>query len=291
MSTNDPHYEKRRELRQKNKKTGLAGLWQEIVSAAALSVRIFMRQKIGERSFSLMLVFGAYIWVRCFDFDWRFTTPPNDPENPIHGLLVWLGYLEQFLAQIGEVSVNAFTFSTDPNSPSPLVFIYSIIILIGGLGQWVVSIRRYMKGEKWYSYSRGESVFFSAMIKNSVSYTTIWMIIEPFFLFIIGVLIVALLRDALGLCIMLSAIALFAEEYRYYRETKHEVLDVNDAEYLAQRLEQSLKRFGEGQSSTQNDAIKKHGALLSKSGDQELMNDFITQVQQKEPETNTAQIG
>ena len=49
-----------------------------IVQAAALSVRVFFRRKIGERSFSLGLVLLSYFWIRCF-FCLLYTSPsPRD---------------------------------------------------------------------------------------------------------------------------------------------------------------------------------------------------------------------
>lgn len=271
-----------------NKQGGLKGFWGSLIQSAAFSLRVFFRNKIGERSYSFGLILSSYLWVRLFPANWTFNKPEPGPDADFPLLYSLASYIEQFFTQLWDIVVEAFSFNL--SQADTLIEFYSYLVLIFGFIHWLGSIKRNLLKIKWYSYSRGESVFlgwlegkrlFNVRLSNNkerpikISYTFIWMIIEPLFIIFLGFMLIAFEVDAvLGFCLGLSAIALIIEEYVFYRNFRSEQLDIIDAEYRGTRIKEAMARYDLDNDQEFN-SVASEGVSLANESDQEKMKNFI----------------
>jgi len=248
-----------------------------IISAAAFSVKVFLRQKLGERTFNVWLVFFSYLWVRYFLIEDMHFEVLNKETVKIFGseiddnlyLLYFAIYLIlQFFSNLLGLASVVFWVSAE-EADSLFVWVYSYIVVILGIAHLLSAFSRNLNHEKWFSYSRGKSVFFGWLegrkIEGSaVSDTTIWMILDPLLVLFFGAGVYWLLEDEnFGLFLMLSAFALFLEERLAFLERKAEVQDVIDGEYRGRRLEAQIMKFNEKETGGRDGAVTDSGAVLA----------------------------
>lgn len=273
---------------------GFAWTVQFLIQAAALSVRVFFRRKIGERSFSPALILFSYFWVRCFLFNWKYSPPEG-----VTGGEALLSYIYYYFNHIISIVKNSITFSFGEGSP--LIYWYSFIVLLLGILHWLPVLRRMLFYERHYSHGRGESVFFGWLEgtpvdlgfgeKTSISGAFIRTVLDPLFIVFLGLGIMAFLDDHnFGLCVILSAVALFIEEYGFSKEARSRLLDVHDAEYVAEQLELSLSKYDQGETQSSNLGFGM-GAVLATPDDAEKMRKYMAENKGKTVNPVSAKLG
>lgn len=251
---------------------GIVWIFQSIVSAAAMSVRIFLRKKLGERTLTLGLLVFAYVWVRYFmaedigfkgletDFrffgalnpvtDKPFITRGEDWDNILRFLYVSISYIGQFFQNIVKLWKSLFIVNS-ANASSLGIFFYSYLIVVLGLVHRGNAVKRDLTWEKWYSYSRGHSVFFGGLRDKvirgrKITEEFIFIVIEPVCVFLLGLAVLYYWNDPnFSYFLMLSAGALFLEERREYQQKKEKTLNMIDGDLDGQRLMESYDKFGE----------------------------------------------
>lgn len=282
-----------KDQRDKRKRRGPLN---SLIAAAALGLRVFFRQKLGERSFDLSLIFLSYTWVRAFLFQWTWFDPGIDPQGAYAFFETFLSYIGQFLQQIITIFIEASTFTVGEGSQ--FIYGYSFFILIFGLIHWGSSIKRNLAYEKWYSYSRGTSVFLGWLEgktildgQGEVTKPLIWIVLEPLFIIIVGLVFVFVLEEgAFGLCLIFSALALSVEEYREYKIFRGKLLDHLDAEFEGEELRREIDKFNQS-TGLQYGRVSTQGVVLATDNDPKKMQSYINSGGKKPPKEQGARIG
>ena len=170
----------------------LIWFWMSLVHAAAFSVQIFMRTKIGLRSYSVFTIFFSVFWLRLFllgDFEFQsldnsqvYLSAETDQKlRPLYGFLFFFKQLFTNFSEVGDTLVLI------PKGGSPFIFLYSwMIAFLGAFNLIYVAIRGGV-----HSLSRGESVFFGWAYGKSGSDRSrkvVRLMIEPLFVAGVGAL-------------------------------------------------------------------------------------------------------
>ena len=213
------------------------GIWilVSILHAASFSVQIFLRTRIGLRSYTVLTVPFAYVWVRFFllgDFefealpgDYSFFSKDNYNETSVNldeklqGFYGILYYFKQFFFNFGHMGQ---AMQPIPKGGSNFIFLYSFfIVILGYFNLLYVFIRGGV-----HSLSRGESVFFfwAYNQKSSRAKRLINVIVEPLLIVLLGLGFIYFTPETgFGFFLILSAIAFFyRERVEYYRILEEE---------------------------------------------------------------------
>lgn len=274
---------------------GIRWLFYFILQSAALSVRVFFRRRIGDRSFGPEHIFASYIWVRCFLFNqWTFN-PPGDL-NPLNELIF---YILQFLKHLYTVIVEAVTFSFGQGSQ--IIYWYSFIVLLLGIFHWLPILKHSMLSLWSFTHYRGESVFFSWLQDKEanlgfdrnppITATFIRTVVDPLFIIALGVGIIAFLNEtSFGYCIIISGIALLMEEYSIFKAIRNIELDRLDGEYVAQQIEKGLEKYKRIGEPDLGGRVPGRGAVLASPEDAQKMYNYIERNKGRTPKLPGAKI-
>lgn len=220
----------------------IIALFVGLLEAASLSVKVFLRRKLGSRKVGLAILFFAFLWIRFFIVGGK-----------AYGFL-WHNALQSFEYFFSTFLLWAFNpyigvTATNPDEYSLIALYYSYVALLLGLAHLFSSAGRTMAREKWLSDSQGESVFFQSLKgkfigKVEITDMMIFMYFEPLLLVLTGFLVDQFIKDSLFFNLMLfSAIALFLDEYRRFMEFRANVIEVIDGELQAKKLMEELEKY------------------------------------------------
>lgn len=214
----------------------------------SLIPRLFLRSKMGVRTYGIISIFITYFWVKFFYLttvfyqlgaDELFSKSGSEDTNLNRWVYIIASPFIEVLDYITGSSTNdgmvegeygkfimPFEFSVFGfESLLPYVALLIPVVAIFHLrdrfsqGQYAIS-----------SYYRGNSLLFGWLRKRGLSDFQIWAFVEPGFLFVLGV-IARLLGDfSLGIALQFVAICLFADELRAWMKIRAALLNMSDAQ-------------------------------------------------------------
>ncbi|MEO1262068.1 MAG: hypothetical protein AAFZ15_24905 [Bacteroidota bacterium] len=256
-----------------------SGFVHHVINAAAYSLRIFLRIRLGERAIGLTTVLLSYVWV-CYFWanDYALELPQEDQsmENEwfkipdvIKPFIVILSFIGQILLKAFNAFVNA-GYGLGLLTPEKrldiarhdFIILYSTIILFFGIVHLIkIQIRATSKMHV-HSYTHGKSVFFwwlegrkvpwfrrssqtgKMTLKNVfIVEKTIFTYIEPLFVICMGLIFKSYGQDHIGWCLIFSALALFWDERRESVRFRGQVLDMLDGELEGQDLIEEYRKI------------------------------------------------
>lgn len=247
---------------------------QLVAKSAAFSIRIFLRRDIGERTFGIWSIILAYFWVQYFMLD-SAVLKHLDGDFKIFGIIdfsqdvpglgeygfslkSWddmLRPLYVFFNYFWQVFVNLLKltnlFGTDSaDNGSWIVQWYSWIVMLLGVAHLVKGIRRKNAWVKADSFRRGDSIFFGLLegkkvLNVTITRTLLLTVAEPLIVLSLGLIVYGLSdpHSSFGAFMMISAIALSAEEYQEYLYHQSKTLDMMDSEFESRRLEVAIDNY------------------------------------------------
>lgn len=253
----------------------LIWLLQFVIRSASFSVRVFIRQKPGQRTYGIGLIAFSYIWTRYFMLDhvsFRFLKPGGAKVLSFLGLdtvdslfyPVYLAvyYVWQFFAQIWPMF--RAVFYTAPEDGSVYVFWFSYAVVFLGLFNLVRATKENLFYEPGYSYDRGKSFVFQGLegkrfriFKRTlvISDNFIRIILDPLLIIGLGALCQTHLDNNFGVMLMISGGALFLEERSDYIRRLDQVLDAIDGRFEGERVQAEIRKYDD------LEAVRSAGAL------------------------------
>ena len=156
--------------------------------------------------------------------------------------------------------------------PYPLT-IYVIAMIAWGLVQRRMRWRELMSGAHWHTYSRGVSYFSFLPLPEDI----IRRFVDPAAVMIVGVVCWMFVSTALGLWLMIGAIAFLAAEIRFYDLVLGGVLDMLDG--MEENRVQSEIMMGGPQSAPAKRTVEQTAGIPTGVGD-----DLIRAVQKRRAE-------
>ena len=148
-----------------------ARLLTTIAQTFSITLEVFIRHTFGERYlrsfnlfFSICAVFVVFNWGALWDNS-------NDAQSFV------------------DVLVNFFSFSDSRASVRPLKNAAALFVFVS-IGHLGYIHFRNVKGEAWYSHSKGKSIFYPAFLP--ITENTFQMYIEPLLCLVIGYMLYAL---------------------------------------------------------------------------------------------------
>lgn len=224
----------------------IMGFVSFLFGVGAFILRIFLRKKLGVRSYGLVTIGCSFLWIKWVESIYRsqlINTKNADLLTILdYSLTPVINFLDRLLGYNNDSAQKLFTPLSRMSGINDLLQWLSLAILILGFGHYVSAIIRDFRKEKWHSYHRGESLLFKWLMGRSIiniviSDTTIWMVIEPCFVFLIS-LSLASTPDGTALAFVLrtSAVCLFFQEYMVYQKRKSAILDFIDQEIESEEI-------------------------------------------------------
>jgi hypothetical protein len=252
----------------------LLSVFKFFIGMSAFISRSFLRSKLGERTFGIITVVSVY-WIIWFlnlyveTFTVVLESMGKDFGKSVF-LIIPAGIANLFYAPLSfllQVGDQGYTFPT-LNVGLNLLAIISTVLALAHLIE--VRLRR-SKNEVIHSYYRGDSLLFGRLEGVSIYGKTItslhiWMIIEPLFVFAIGIILWCF-DDfyQLGGVLILSAICLFVEEYGVYKENQRFILDMLDGRLDAIFAGEIQEQYEEGIGIAQKSSPKEYKATFGQN--------------------------
>lgn len=220
------------------------------LSVFAFIPRIFLRSKLGERTYGFITVFSVYI---LFSFtqltsnvisaNWaeiQSYAEATDQARVYDSFMLFVISLLGGNNELYEIGIagSVLLYGEEINNyqglSNGLKYCWWIVLIL-----FIIHFIEYMirknKEEVIHSFYRGNSIFFSflsgkRMMDFKIKDVHVWMLIEPLFFFLIAVLIgEAFGFNNLSLVLKFSAICLFFEEYFVFLENRSMALDIVDS--------------------------------------------------------------
>lgn len=245
----------------------LSGIFYFFINMGAFTVRVFLRRKMGVRSFGLISVLLSYIWLRLFlinsyvfenSCEMFFGFEDGTTCN-------WGNYAEYYLSP----TIDLFDFipggyinAIEGNLSSYLSFfntieafglglhLLSISVLFLGVLHFFTAIVRDIRKVKWHSFHRGTSLFFNWLNGRSVfglftiNEHLIWAVVEPLFVLFIAYTLAIFSQDwALILCLKIAAWCLAIQEFQVWNRNKNMVRNMIDQEIDSSILLEEREKF------------------------------------------------
>lgn len=226
---------------------------------------------------------------------WTFAPPEG-----VNYLNKWLYYIEQFFTHLFTVFKEAITFSLGQGSQ--LIYWYSFIVLFLGILHFLPVAKNTILNDYSFTHSRGESVFFGWLEgtpvdlgfgrKISISGAFIRTVLDPLFITAIGYGVMEFLNEwQFGMCVILSGVALFIEEYSIFSAERNAVLNSLDADYLAKQHEIALSKYNRVDEPQMDGRVSQVGAVLATPGDAEKLRKHMAENKGKTFNTVNAKLG
>ncbi len=223
----------------------IMGLIAFMFGVGAFIARVFLRRKLGSRSFGLVTITCSYLWIKWVESVHKsnltsgksidFSTLIDYILKPV------LDFMETIFGTTSFKNTMLYPLSKYTNI-NDLLHWFSLAILLFAFGHYLGAVIRDFRKEKWHSYHRGESLLFKWLVGKRVfntviSDTTVWMFIEPIFVFSIA-LPFSSTPDGAGLAFVLktSAVCLFLQEYMVYQKKRATILDIIDTELESEEI-------------------------------------------------------
>ncbi|MBL7815684.1 MAG: hypothetical protein JNL70_11765 [Saprospiraceae bacterium] len=230
------------------KSGAIVSLIMSVVSFAfgigAFILRIFLRQRLGSRSFGLMSITFSYLWVKWVESIHynQFVSAKNTD------FITIIEYILDPIIQFADRLLGNNTYAPRFSPPliktglGDLLTVFSWTVLILGIVHYISAFVRNLKKAKWHSYHRGESLLFGWLkgkrfFNNVITDTTIWMLIEPLFVLLISIPL-SKTPDGAALAFVLrtSAACLFFQEYLVFQKKNGAILDLIDQEIESEEI-------------------------------------------------------
>jgi len=243
----------------------LSAIFYYFIGVFAFLSRSFFRIKLGERSFGLLTIISIpfFVWLGAY-YQHYFASQTFLASDDLFTTLF------KAFSRILEATFLLFFPSRnsvlDTLSLSTPVTIFGYIIFLVSIAHLIDVYRRKKNKEVIHTYFRGESVLFDRFkgkkIGNiEITQVRIWMIIEPLFIIIFALVFLLLEWYQLSLLLIISAICLFIEEYRVYKENKESYLNLIDRQLDGIYIRQVQKEVQDYLKATTED--KKYNASSS----------------------------
>lgn len=213
-------------------------LLMSIIHAASFSIQIFLRKNIGLRSYTMLTVPFAYVWVRFFLLgDFEFEALPSDFEffskdnyndtsvnldEKLHGFYGVLYYFKQFFSNFGHMGQAVQPI---PKGGSNFLYLYSFFMFVLG---YFNLLHVFIKGGV-RSLSRGESIFFSWAYGNNSKRAEriIHLVVEPGLVILLGLAFLYFTPEiGFGVFLIVSSLAFFYRERAEYYRNLEEIDDL-----------------------------------------------------------------
>jgi hypothetical protein len=239
----------------------ISGVLYFFVGLGALSVRVILRRKLGERSFGMFSVVLTYIFLKVIFF-WSYVkiAPFEGSSSGAIGQILYETYALYVRAvglffpqwfpdvilnqEVVQNSISPFHFEDGNTFLGFFILTYLIFALIA-LGE---VFYRILYKVRWYSYYRGKSSLFDWWLVGkklggrTITEKTVWLIIEPLFVAATSLIFYAQRDFLMGGVLLMGAICLLIEEFSYFRAERNALLDVMDGEFEAEWITKLKER-------------------------------------------------
>ena len=221
------------------------------VGVAAFFSRVFLRIRLGERTYGISMVIMSFAFIYFLQISRYSLDSLSDVLSMEGEILPGLIVFFRALAEDPNGFFDIFvTGSVLKNNDLPLeTIIFGVLFLGLSIFHFIESFQRRKREELYHSLYRGDSLYFHFLIGQRVGSITIqkihvWMIVEPLFIFIAAwILDTGLKLEAIGFILQISAICLFIEEFRVHREQRLLFYDIQDRQLDGLYISSLQKEF------------------------------------------------
>lgn len=249
----------------------ISGIFYFLIGTGSFIVRVFLRKKLGERSFGVFSIFFAYLFIRLF-YLYKYLNIAQcsevlklnvllDVALSCDHLLTKITYiilfplvliLSPFIPGLRfplKTSTSELSFSVfNLESPNSFIGAFSTLFLILAIFRFLNVIYRSFRKIKWYSYHRGKSNVFFWLVgmrfgKFKLKDFHVWMIIEPMFLILIAILFKISGDNLMHQLLIICSVCLVIEEYLSYKNERAIFLDMIDQELYGQYFTDEIQNF------------------------------------------------
>lgn len=194
----------------------LGAFFFNFIRLACVPAEVIFRRKFGERHFNLYLYIGGTIWLGIFATGWL-----NIPAA--------MGYKGEGLVPNGIIfTIIAIIYYVR-------MFIYLFVQKHGSLDTKKISIY------SGHPLPFLEKLPFATDKNGVVRESFLRQVIEPVFLFVLGLLCTFILNPQTGTWLIISAFCMAIKEYAQGRYTRNILLDKIDAEIMARYMADALQ--------------------------------------------------
>lgn len=228
----------------------------------AFNIKAITRKNLGSRTFGVFLLMDAYFMQKLFlfmillwmdgSFQLSLILDLFDSNSFVgqgfNHSFYWWPNIEEFLKELNRVNLLKFAkYFLAQILPQ----LFGYIFLWNAIKQMFRKTKKSLLATKENSYGHGESRYFKDLKGKKIGKITITddiicMVFEPLLVLVVGFALWKIADSPLGIFLMISAGAVFYEEYKPYWRRREKIQDKIDAEYEMEKIKAGLKTYEEG---------------------------------------------
>lgn len=221
------------------------GVLNFTLGVSGFILRIFLRKRLGSRTFGLITCACAYLtvqWLEAIHQKPKAANLAASLENILEPIMIFLDKL------IGSNNYN-LNRGLSPLSRDITLHWFALAVLFLGIAHYISAFIRDFRKEKLYSYSRGESILFGWLVGKhlfniKITDTAVWVLIEPLFVYLVSLFIGTTPEgEGLAFVLQISAFCLFCQEYTVFQKKRAMVLDFIDSEIEAAEIFEEVNQY------------------------------------------------